>query len=277
MMNANARRVLVGCLAAAISFAAASSLTGCKRAVLGVNAPIAGYDEATAGVTTSIDVVNTSGSVLVYADKRWKKPEVYLKAKSDKTKRLKVIPEWLHVDSVLEQGRPVLRVRCDAPIAGENGGDETFTNRLVVRVPACTDITIRNGGGSVEVIGVTGSIDVQNGYENRTGGDVIVRTDAPITTPVLVYTTEGNANCQIGLGSTGQVEVSSDQGKAEVRARSTPFTGIRNPSDTRWVGTMNNGTNAVVVRTGKGIARLLVHEDSAEFRPRGDPEREFNW
>jgi hypothetical protein len=278
MTHASIRSSLVVRLIALALLAAwPLTMSGCKRAVLGLNTPIAGYDESTAGVTTAIDIVNTNGSVLVFADKRWKTPEVYLKAKSEKTRRLKVLPDWLRVDSVLEQGRPVLRVRCNAPIAGEHGGDETFTNRLVIRVPACTDIVLRNGGGTVEVRGVTGAIDVQNGFENRPGGDVIVRTDAAITSPVLVYSSEGNVHCQLGLGSKGRVEVSSDYGKAEVRARSTPFTGIRNPTDSRWTGTMDGGMNAVVVRTGKGVARLLVHEDSAEYRSRGDADVEFNW
>jgi hypothetical protein len=242
---------------------------GCKKAVLGIPVAIEGYEDSTAGggVATAIDISNGNGSVWVIADPRFKKPEVFMKAKSPNTKRLKVKPDWLTVDSSVQDGQPMLRIRSEPPVGGEQGGDEQFTNNLVVRVPACRNITVRNAGGLVEVRNVSGVIDIQNGFDTLAGGDVILRTNEAITEPLLVYSSNGNVHCQIGMGSKGVLEIASDDGVVQVDAGDVPFTGIKNPSDSRWTGVMNGGTNALVVRTGKGIARLMVREDAAGYRP----------
>lgn len=175
---------------------------------------------------------------------------------------------WVAAEATSREGYSVLRVLAQP----EPGADERARARLVVRMPACHGTLVRTSDGQVMLIGVEGSVQVENGLQSGRGGRVEVRTDRPITEPVLIATASGDIHYQVGPGSAGDLDLSTGDGQIVVFARKGQIRDLRE-GRTRWTGNFNEGRNPVVLRTASGRVTVAVIDRARDTIPLRRPFR----
>lgn len=229
--------------------------------------------ETVPGQVVAVDVTNFNGNVRIVADDERKEPRVRATARAKKglfrrfATQEQLHAVWIGAELVEQEGGSVLRVlaRPDAEVPGS----EKIRVHLTVTVPACNGVLVRNAGGRVDLRNVEGAIQVDNGYAGTKGGDIDVRTALALDAPIALTTSEGGVFLQTGAFTTGEIDVASDDGSAIVRAHVGDLDDVLVTAG-RWRGVLNGGTNPVMLRTGKGEARLLVLDNAGEFIPTKD-------
>ncbi|MFN0132196.1 MAG: hypothetical protein ACKVW3_06650 [Phycisphaerales bacterium] len=238
---------------------------GCAR-TRSFDVPVLG-ERLPAELTTAVEVINWNGSVRVEADKRLAAPDVsatiYRQSrKGPKGKDLNIAATIRAIASY-DDGRRVLRV-TGSPASPERENDVSLV--LTIRVPRSEGVTVRNAGGDVELVGVGGAIDVENGSGGLRGGDIVVRTGAAITSPVSLTSPQGLVHFQAGPGSSGTFDISSDSGPAEFVSKVGAVRGAR-PVPGHFRAVLNEGTNPVVLRAGTGTARAWIIANAGTIGP----------
>jgi hypothetical protein len=213
---------------------------------------------------TIVEVENFAGSVRIISDPTIE-PGVFADARRqgrDAPRRRGELQQLIHVEATSELDNGTRRLRVvvtPAPDARDVSADVT------IRVARCIGTTVRNSGGRVELVGVSGPVDIENGIGGQNGGDVIVRTGNAMTAPVSVRTTTGSVVYQVAPGSTGRLDLASEIGQAEFSSRIGRVDGVRT-TRTSWHGVLNGGKNDVVLR-GERLVRMAVMENAATYTP----------
>jgi len=212
-----------------------------------------------------LDVSNWNGEVQVVASDRFFQPEVRarVRALSDAAPRSsEALRQTVRVRAISneEAGKRIIRVQGDAaaspmpPVALD----------LQVRIPRSWGVRIVNSGGTVELVGVAGPIDVQNGSPGKPGGSIDIRTGRAITEPVTLITQSGTIQYLVGPGSSGRIEASTTDGMPFVDAKVGVVSGVTYQG-TLWRGNLGDARNPILLRTHKGDARILVLENAGEI------------
>jgi hypothetical protein len=240
------------------------AMLGCNRGAR-VDAPIRGLEVAP-DFGPTLDITNFRGSVRVEVDPRIKTPTVTARVRPDvrsfRTKKAELAAKvQVQADSAIENGRRVLRV-TSAP----TGEADDVSVDLVVRVAASEGAHVRNTGGPVNLVRISGPISVINGLGGGDGGDVTVRTGSAMTAPVTLTTSQGNVLYQIGPGSSGDFDLQTDAGAAEFYAKIGRVAEAR-PEPTRYRGLLNDGNNPVSLRSGQGNVRVVVIQNADSYGP----------
>jgi hypothetical protein len=87
-----------------------------------------------------------------------------------------------------------------------------------------------------------------------------------MTEPVRMSSTDGNVIYQVGPGSTGRFEITSDKGTAEFYSRLGTVSRAR-PEQGRYTAVLDDGANLVALHTNRGTARVMVLPNSATYGP----------
>jgi hypothetical protein len=238
-------------------------LGGCNQARMAV--PVTGL-ELSRDYGPIVDVTNFRGSVTLEANPA-KAPLVQARVRPmsrSAPRKGKELAAAVHVTAIngVEGGRRVLRV-VSTP-AGDPPAEVAVD--LYIRVPRTEGARVHNAGGDVDLIRVEGPVLVDNGAGGAAGGDVYVRTGAAMTEPVSLRTTSGDVTYQVGPGSTGRFEITSDRGPAEFFSRLGEVKQVQ-PEFGRYRGVLNDGANDVKIHTGSGVARAMVLPNSGTYGP----------
>jgi hypothetical protein len=244
----------------------AAGMGGCRIAKR-VTAKIQG-PELRKGARPIVDVSNWNGSVQIWVSSKYSRAKVG--ANIRRARRWSAPNRWAaareaEITAVSEQrddGRYYLTV------SSETEGKDPLLSRaeVVVRLPDCGGVTVRNSGGLVELRGVAGPINVENGQGDRRGGRVELRTGEAMTEPVTIITTEGTVYYQVDQDSTGQFELTAEGGEAAFDAR-VGHVQFGNYETSRITATLNRGTNPVILRSMRGSVVARMIENARTYRP----------
>ncbi len=216
------------------------------------------------GTLLALDIENVGGSIqvrvephltapTVEARTRWKAsdPAVWTDENPPSTVTARFDPA--------EAGRGVLTVRAGL---AEPAPEQSAID-LVVLVPQCHGLRIRNGGGPVQVVGVQGAVTIQNGLALGSAGDagagrIEVRTGAPISDPIALTTTRGPITLVTQPRGAAEFDLVTGDGDAQFR---TAYGTVRDvkPEPGRYRGVWNGGTAPVTLQSGAGRVRVIVH------------------
>lgn len=172
---------------------------------------------------------------------------------------------------VIENGRNVVKIRPTQELLDTPG---VYVS-LEVRTPSCRGVYIRSTGGPIWLTNVSGPMSITNGLRGGRGGPVMLRTNEPLTDPIWIDTPSGNIDVFMPPLSRGVFALQSDDGTADFYAVRGILDRVRVTPQT-WNGTLNEGTNEIVLRSGNGRVRGMVdtHPDAA-WRASNEP-RDWN-
>jgi hypothetical protein len=196
----------------------------------------------------AVDIDNHAGSVLLIVDPRLEQPVVTATPR-DRGKR--GAPAWAAASVSDDEGHPVLRILVEDPAGVESSGTD-----VVVRVPDCGGVRVRNEHGPVVLREVSGAIDVQTSMNSSSAKAISVQTRRKINAPILLRADRGDIELRIGAGSSGRVRAEAS-GYVNVDSAMTPVTDVRYTRKV-WTGTINGGTNDVVASADDGDVFVLV-------------------
>lgn len=151
---------------------------------------------------------------------------------------------------------PVLAIRTWST------ADEPWFQASHIRIeaPAVDGVRVNTTRGTVLAKGVGGQVDIQNG-----GGSVRLMTDRPMREAVIVVAREGDIDYRVGRDSAGFFDVETVGGT--VRLRSAVGGWIMHPEQSRrdhLYGTLNGGTNRILLRTVDGDIRVAIVDDPTQ-------------
>lgn len=213
--------------------------------------------------SVAIDITNEAGTVVVTAEEWRTEPEVTARVRWARGKHGfgdDNLPGTATATSEITDGRGVLRV--DADLA--DGAPDDARIDVVVRLPACDGIWVRNAGGTVILKGIGGAMTVENGLNGRGGGRIEIRTNRPVIDPVALLTTDGRITMVITPESRAQLDLASETEPALFSTAYGSTADVRTSHRT-WQGIYNGGDNLLRMRSGDGEVRVIVHEDPEMF------------
>lgn len=215
---------------------------------------------------TAVDIHNYHGSVTVIVDPKLEaaetsavvgaSPPLDEAADYKATESVSIVSDWVE-----QEGGRVLRIRTGSAWFDQ----EAVWVDLTIRMPSCAGATVWNRGGFVELVGVEGAIQVDNGAMGKSPGTIRVRTARAMTAPVALTTDVGSVVYQVGANSTGAFELESGSGKAVFNSPAAVPARITVDSHNRTTATLNGGKNPVILRSGKGMVRAYVMEDPEAY------------
>ncbi|MEK6701850.1 MAG: DUF4097 family beta strand repeat-containing protein [Planctomycetota bacterium] len=207
-----------------------------------------------------IDIENRNGSVSLSVEPRLTKPIVEAVVWDESGKFMKqvddkIVKTWYTADIIMQEGRPIMRVLTSRT---DDGKVPAFV-KLVIRVPSCDGIRVRNTGGDITLKGVSGPMTVENGFRGGVGGDITISTQARVADDIKVTTTKGDISVHFTPNSQGRIEITSLKGKVEFAARTD---GVSKQKRTANASTaiLNGGKNLISLSTQEGTARLDIGE-----------------
>ncbi|MCC6285958.1 MAG: hypothetical protein IT439_11785 [Phycisphaerales bacterium] len=154
------------------------------------------------------------------------------------------------------------RVELMVNLAIAEGVQPVYPVLLVVRTPSCDQAIVRNVRGDVEMVGVSGAINIHSGViGDEPGGNVRIRTDSPVRGPVKIATTGGEITLYLPPSSEGDFTMSTLDGRVSVIAGSARLTHAQHKPG-EWTGVMNGGKNEFLIETMKGNISLRVDQEN---------------
>lgn len=212
----------------------------------------------------AVDVSNVCGSVEIRVDPRYKSAKVEWfaignepEARQVKDARGRVLKdsdtEWVATDVGVDHGRTVLRV-----LTSELDGKRVPV-RLLIMVPACAGVRVRNSEGPVTLSHVSGAVDVLNGVGGAAGGQVTAMLDGATKEPVSISTTNADVNVSLGRASAGTVTLTAPAGRVSMRAGKESLKDVK-VAKSKWSGVMNGGENAITIHADDGLIHLEVRD-----------------
>jgi hypothetical protein len=154
------------------------------------------------------------------------------------------------------------RVELVVSLSIAEGVEPVYPVRLVVRTPSCDQAIVRNVRGDVEMVGVSGAINIHSGVIGaEPGGDVRIRTDSPVRGPVKIATTGGDITLYFPPQSEGDFRMSTLDGRVSVIAGVARLTRSQHKPG-EWTGVMNSGKNEFLIETMKGNIALRVDQEN---------------
>ncbi len=213
-----------------------------------------------------IDIENRNGSVSLSVEPRLTKPVVEAVVWDESGKFMKQVDEkvvktWYVADIITQNGRPVMRV-----LTSRDESKVPAFVKLVIRVPSCDGIRVRNTGGDVTLKGVSGPITVENGFRGGIGGDVTISTQSRVSDDIKVTTTKGDVMVHFTPNSQGKIEITSLKGRVEFAARTEGVTHQKRTANTS-TAILNGGKNLITLSTQEGTARLDIGEFTKPTEP----------
>jgi hypothetical protein len=248
---------------AACLLAVAPGCNTMKKRPTAVAAPADGWTTPAA-----IDIENFNGSVTVIVDPTVTevKPTVKTRASVwivDAVRKQAIDSIKVTTRTIDQEGRAVYVLRTST---SWNNPKEVWVN-LTIRMPRCDGVRVFNRGGDVRLSGVTGAIQVDNGeYADRTGG-IEVRTDADMSDPVALITNSGNVVYQVGGGSVGEYTLDAEGGD-EMFDSNNIAPGMVHTNGSVTTASIGEGSNAVLLKTGKGSATVIYMNDPMKYTRR---------
>ncbi|MBY0113700.1 MAG: DUF4097 domain-containing protein [Phycisphaerales bacterium] len=229
------------------------ALGGCKSAP---PVTVTGLDALKRSPSVALDVENPKGSVLVYVDSEATTPRVIARAgkRTGEPSENYNGDRWVTAKITETDGRAVLTVRNT-----ERAPEEAnYWVQLIVVLPSCDGVRIKNSEGLVDVRGVSGAVQIENGGAGLPGGPVQFESSKPITAPVTITTAGGNVDVIFATGTTGNIELLSGNG---MLANISAWTGQLEHSTHKpgsFKGVLNRGQNPVKIKTNEGQIDLRV-------------------
>src|SRR5262245_4833635 len=199
----------------------------------------------------AVDVLNRAGSVTIVVSEKAQTPTVQATARSAVAH--KKAPDWVAAEYASDAGKPVLRVVAGSPSGGAQLAD------LVIRLPACSGVRVRNSTGVVDLRDVSGAIDVQNGSPTSPGSDITVWTVRPIDAPMLLRTTEGDIELRLPTASKGSLNATADTGRVAVSAPKLALKEVVANTNS-YRGSINGGGHEIRLATGMGDIAVRIQE-----------------
>ncbi|MDX2132596.1 MAG: hypothetical protein SFY69_11150 [Planctomycetota bacterium] len=178
----------------------------------------------------AVDVDAGAGSVFIEFDDALKEPQVV--AMTDGPEGRRVAASWAATSVEAAEPHPIFRVL--AVDEGDAAAD------VVIRVPRCAGLRVRNIAGGVRVIGAAGAIDVQSGSDVTPGGNVSVSLAEPLDAPLLVRSASGQVHLDLPAGSRGVFALTSGIGMTSFLAPEEELTGASGTHG-EWRGVLNGG------------------------------------
>lgn len=263
---------LVGVAAALL--AALSACAGRGQGRLARSGTVPG---STLTVTTlaAVDIVNPNGAVHVVIDPKEPAARWECNITADPSVPAATLRELERTGMqglvVVEGGRNVIKIRPTQELLDTPG----VRVALELRAPSCRGVYVRSTGGPIFLTNVSGPMSITNGLGGGSGGNVTVRTNEPLVDPIWIDTPSGNVDLFMPPASKGVFELQSDSGTADFYAMRGKLDRVRVTPQT-WTGTLNDGTNQVVLRSGRGRVRGMVDATpNAAWRTSNNP-RDWN-
>lgn len=204
----------------------------------------------------AVDVVNLRGSVEIRVNERLTAPQaqaVVRWARGVEESQARELAESVHVETTLDEspGGAVLRVRVR-----DNAADlpEHWVD-VRLALPRLDGARVVNRDGDVVLVNVAGAVQVEN--EN---GAVEVRTDRPLTAPVMLSTVGGNIYLQAPPGSRGALDLLAVEGKVGFVSDRVQLENMLARPD-RVTGQLAGGANPIVLRVRDGDARVWIIDE----------------
>ncbi len=230
--------------------------------------PIVG-DPITVGRLNAIIIDNPNGKVKVYAKPSHE--EAHISFRVDKESRLRWRAARMGFDfdptgeyfTAVHTNTGELSTLTISPTDLDIEGYRPPID-LTVYIPQCDGLEIRNAGGKVIIVGVTGVINVESGTTIREGGNIEIRTASSHTETIHATTNNGHVTLVTGPGSTGTFELIAPRGKTSFNSR---YGIVDNsmPSKGHWTGIWNNGTNEIRLNAQDGDASVMVIENPVMY------------
>ncbi|MEM8834452.1 MAG: DUF4097 family beta strand repeat-containing protein [Planctomycetota bacterium] len=135
--------------------------------------------------------------------------------------------------------------------------------RILVQMPRCDGLYIKNFDGNVELVGVGGSMYVENH-----AGSIELRTNEVLDEPVTLLNTDGNIFVQMPKESSAFVDAESLNGKVFYRGHLGSTTRNHMTSThtgQHFTGSLNGGEHRLTARTNAGHIRMYVMEEPTEY------------
>lgn len=251
-------------LTATIGLALPAGLSGCslpgrQDSVGSTHLVVTRGPRITERSLAGVHVFNPNGSIRVLVDPSLDRPEIT-------ARRRGAGDTGIGIDARTEIGLNRMNLVVEVTDAAEVGAPID----LVIWTPSCGEVLIEGSGGTVELVGVSGQINVQRGADGQPGGDVLLRTNGDIPGPVNIFTNEGDVRILAGTGSAGQFELVADDGEVSFSASAGEVRQVR-PTESRWTGVVNQGRHAFTVRTLRGDVEVRLAEGDR------DQLQQFNW
>ncbi|MBL4590995.1 MAG: hypothetical protein JKY96_03440 [Phycisphaerales bacterium] len=128
---------------------------------------------------------------------------------------------------------------------------------VTVYVPQCHGLRVLNAGGKVDVVGVTGVIDIVSGNAQTKGGKVEIRTESELHETISVWTNNGDITLVTGPDAGGTIELIAPHGRTSFWSKHG-HTEHSRPEVGRWTGIWNNGSNSIKLESRNGNTKLMV-------------------
>jgi hypothetical protein len=202
----------------------------------------------------AVDVSNACGSVEVRVDPRWKEPKVEWFAIGNVPEASKgKETEWVATDVAVDRGRAVLRV------LGSELDGKRVPVRVLVMIPACAGVRVRNSEGPVKLMRVSGAVDVVNGVNGAPGGRVDVVVEGPTREPISVTSADGSVSVSLARGSSGNVTLTAPMGRVSMKGGKEGLRNVR-VEKSKWTGIVNGGENAIALHAEDGHVELVIRD-----------------
>ena len=230
--------------------------------------PIEG-DPITVGRLNAIVIDNPNGKVKVYAKPMHEEASISFRVDQERRLRWRAARMGFDFDPVGEYFTAVHSntgelstltiTRTNLDIEGYQVPVD-----LTVYIPQCDGLEIRNAGGKVIIVGVTGVINVESGTSIRKGGHIEIRTDKSQMESIHATTNNGHVTLVTGPASSGTIELIAPRGKVSFSSR---YGIVDNsmPAKGHWTGIWNDGTNEIRLSSQDGDATVMVVENPVMF------------
>jgi len=230
--------------------------------------PIEG-DPITVGRLNAIVIDNPNGKVKVYAKSGHEEAHIYFRVDKERQLRFRAARQGFDFDPVGEYFTAVHTNNGELSTLTVSPTDLTVEGYrppvdLTVYIPQCDGLEVRNAGGKVIIVGVTGVINVESGTNIREGGHIEIRTDKSQVETIHATTNNGHVTLVTGPESAGTIELIAPRGKTSFSSRY----GVINhsmPSKGHWTGIWNDGINEIRLNTEDGNATVMVVENPVMF------------
>ncbi len=185
------------------------------------------------------------------------------------------------IEAYVENEEPIKQIDWTSQIARSSSGEilrlalncdsnplQTIFADTVVRAPSIDSVTIRTKKGDVDVLGVTGTLEIKT-----SDGDVLVATPLPMNERVTIETVRGDIRYRVREESAGKIDLTAISGTAAFNMRFGEGAILPGTTGEKLKASFNQGQNDIVMRTVEGDITVDIVQN-----PIGDmPPFEFKW
>lgn len=226
-------------------------------------------DPITVGRLNAIIIDNPYGKVKVYAKSMHEEARIYFRVDKERQLRWRSARMGLDFDPTGEYFTAVHSNSGELSILTITPTDLTIEGYrppvdLTVYIPQCDGLDIRNAGGKVIIVGVSGAINVESGTSILKGGNIEIRTDKAQLESIHATTNNGHVSLYTGPHSAGTIELIAPRGKTSFNSR-FGVVDQSMPSKGYWTGIWNNGTNEIRLSSDDGDATVMVVENPVMY------------